>query len=39
MNHGNAINSGLGREMWYSNDFFINSLILDFITDAEGRPG
>ncbi|MGE7762264.1 hypothetical protein [Peribacillus sp. NPDC097895] len=32
---GNAINSGLGREMWYSNDFFINSLILDFITDAE----
>ncbi|MFD1735411.1 hypothetical protein ACFSCX_02435 [Bacillus salitolerans] len=32
---GNAINSGLGREMWYSNDFFINSLILDFITGAE----
>lgn len=32
---GNAINLGLGREMWYSNDFFINSLILNFITDAE----
>jgi len=31
---GNATNSDLGREMWYSNDFFINSLILNFITDA-----
>lgn len=30
---GNRTNWGLGREMWYSNDFFINSLILDFITD------
>ncbi|ART78502.1 hypothetical protein B4U37_01925 [Sutcliffiella horikoshii] len=32
---GNVTNSYLGREMWYSNDFFINSLILNFITDAE----
>ncbi|WP_240948548.1 hypothetical protein [Bacillus sp. RO1] len=32
---GNRTNSELGREMWYSNDFFINSLILNFITDAE----
>ncbi|MFL0364629.1 ImmA/IrrE family metallo-endopeptidase [Pseudobacillus sp. 179-B 2D1 NHS] len=32
---GNVINLGLGREMWYSNDFFINCLILDFITEAE----
>ncbi|MEY8735586.1 hypothetical protein AB9M92_25950 [Peribacillus frigoritolerans] len=32
---GNKTNSDLGREMWYSNDFFINSLILNFITDAE----
>lgn len=32
---GDAINLGLGRETWYSNDFFINSLILDFITAAE----
>lgn len=31
---GNATNSDLGREMWYSNDFFINSLILNFISDA-----
>jgi len=33
---GNRTNSGLGREIWYSNNFFINSLILDFITNAEG---
>lgn len=32
---GNITNSDLGREMWYSNDFFINSRILSFITDAE----
>lgn len=32
---GNVTNSDLAREMWYSNDFFINSLILNFITDAE----
>lgn len=32
---GNATNSDLGREIWYSNDFFINCLILDFITDAK----
>jgi hypothetical protein len=32
---GNVINADLGREMWYSNDFFINSLILDFITASE----
>ncbi|MFS0883173.1 hypothetical protein CHH83_26270 [Bacillus sp. 7586-K] len=35
---GNAINNGFGREMWYSNDFFINSLILNnFIANAEGE--
>lgn len=34
--HGNAINFGLGRETWYSNDYFINCLILDFISDAKG---
>lgn len=33
--YGNATNSGLGRELWYSNDFFINSLVLNFITDKE----
>ncbi|MCE4052105.1 hypothetical protein [Bacillus sp. Au-Bac7] len=32
---GNRTNYELGREMWYSNDFFINSLVLNFITDAE----
>ncbi|WP_407728524.1 hypothetical protein ACJMCD_28170 (plasmid) [Priestia megaterium] len=35
---GNITNFELGREMWYSNYFFINSLILNFITDAEGDP-
>ncbi|MFF2154445.1 hypothetical protein ACFVVQ_03950 [Paenibacillus chitinolyticus] len=33
-NHGNAI--GLGREVWYSNDYFIHCLILDFISDVKG---
>ncbi|WP_137791936.1 hypothetical protein [Bacillus sp. E(2018)] len=32
---GNVTNSELGREIWYSNDFFINSLILNFITDSD----
>ncbi len=32
---GNKTNYDLGREMWYSNDFFINSRILDFITSNE----
>lgn len=32
---GNKTNFDLGREMWYSNDFFINSRVLDFITSNE----
>lgn len=32
---GNKTNSDFGREMWYSNDFFINSRVLDFITSNE----
>ncbi|GKS12938.1 hypothetical protein YDYSY3_39380 [Paenibacillus chitinolyticus] len=33
-NHGNAI--GLGREVWYSNDYFIHCQILDFISYVKG---
>lgn len=35
--YGNATNSGLGRETWYSNEFFINSLVLKFLSDAEDK--
>ncbi|WP_231692002.1 phage exclusion protein Lit family protein [Bacillus cereus] len=35
--YGNATNYGLGREKWYSNDFFINSLVLKLLNDAEGK--
>ncbi|WP_141528643.1 hypothetical protein [Bacillus thuringiensis] len=34
---GNSTNYGLGREKWYSNDFFINSLVLKFLNDAEDK--
>ncbi|WP_255299589.1 hypothetical protein [Bacillus wiedmannii] len=34
---GDATNSGLGRETWYSNEFFINSLVLNFLDNAEGK--
>ncbi|WP_342047677.1 hypothetical protein [Bacillus sp. OTU530] len=35
--YGDATNYGLGREKWFSNDFFINSLVLNFLRDAEGK--
>ncbi|PEC68249.1 hypothetical protein CON62_07165 [Bacillus toyonensis] len=34
---GNRTNYGLGREKWYSNDFFINSLVLKFLSNAEDK--
>ncbi|MCU5256281.1 hypothetical protein OCD90_10915 [Bacillus pacificus] len=34
---GDVTNSGLGRELWYSNEFFINSLVLKFLDNAEGK--
>lgn len=32
--YGDATNHGLGREKWYSNEFFNHSLVLNFINDA-----
>ncbi|WP_255294727.1 hypothetical protein [Bacillus thuringiensis] len=34
---GNRTNYGLGREKWYSNDFFINSLVLKFLSNTEDK--